>query len=260
MVEESAQAKDVLDKKEAVKGVTTLNGKKLYKVLVNGRSCHGGDMEWSLPTQNTDGTWTPGEWHRVEGEISLCNRGLHLTWEPAAWFNQAGCEVYEVEAEELGASEQTDSKVVARACRLLRRVMDAVELLSLCIALTGKCEATIGRWAASGSATVEASGSATVRASGSATVLAYDSATVEAYDSATVEASDSATVRASGSATVLAYDSATVWAKDRCVLHSLSKYNNAKRLVSCQAIHIDRSVTPAVITCAADAVVNRSTE
>lgn len=34
---------------------------KYFKVLdENGCSCHGGDAEWSLPTQNDDGTWTPG--------------------------------------------------------------------------------------------------------------------------------------------------------------------------------------------------------
>jgi hypothetical protein len=74
----------------------------------------------------------------------------------------------------------------------------------------GKYECEIGRYWASGSATVEAWGSATVEASGSATVEASGSATVEASGSATVKAWGSATVRAWGSATVKAWGSATV--------------------------------------------------
>ena len=36
---------------------------KYYKVLdKHGRSCHGGEAEWSLPQRNEDGSWTPGEW------------------------------------------------------------------------------------------------------------------------------------------------------------------------------------------------------
>jgi hypothetical protein len=35
----------------------------LYKTLdANGRSCNGGSSQWSLPTQNDDGTWTAGEY------------------------------------------------------------------------------------------------------------------------------------------------------------------------------------------------------
>ena len=185
--------------------VTEWKGKRLYKVLVGGKSCHGGDMEWSLPVQQPDGSWTPGAWHEVEGEIAMCSRGLHLTWEPIRWAKE-GIDVHEVEAECVVGPEGDDDgcKVVARRCRLTRRLVDTAELAALYILLAGQHEVREGCWVASGSATV--------RAYGSATVLAYGSATVEAYDSATVRASDSATVTASGSATVRAYDSATVTA------------------------------------------------
>ena len=40
---------------------------KLFKVLDNMKSCHGGTH-----------TWKAGEWVRVEGELIPCQRGIHL--------------------------------------------------------------------------------------------------------------------------------------------------------------------------------------
>ena len=40
----------------------------LYKVIVAGRSCHGGDLAWSLPTPDGQGGYAPGDWHTVEGD------------------------------------------------------------------------------------------------------------------------------------------------------------------------------------------------
>ncbi|MBK9272828.1 MAG: hypothetical protein IPM48_14680 [Saprospiraceae bacterium] len=54
---------------------------KLYKILVDGRSCHGGDLKWSLPTKKGN-KWIPGEWHEVKGDLKICERGLHLTKKP----------------------------------------------------------------------------------------------------------------------------------------------------------------------------------
>lgn len=91
----------------------------LYKVLVNGKSCHGGDLEWSLPTQNADGTWTPGAWHEVEGEIVVCENGLHLTTQPYARWMEWNATVYE--AEGAGDSDSDDDdKIAYRRARLLR--------------------------------------------------------------------------------------------------------------------------------------------
>ena len=171
--------------------------KKLYKVLVGGASCHGGDLRWSLPKREGE-TWMPGEWHEVEGDLERCSNGLHLTSDPARWW-KPNCEIFLVEAEDFDGDEDEDAKVVARRVRLLRQLSDE-ELIDLRIFRSGQHQATGDKaYVASGSASVRASGSASVRASGSASVRASDSASVEASDSASVEAWDSASVRASGS-------------------------------------------------------------
>lgn len=33
---------------------------------------------WSLPTQNADGTWTPGKWSAVKGPVRYRGNGLHI--------------------------------------------------------------------------------------------------------------------------------------------------------------------------------------
>lgn len=91
-------------------------GVTLYKVLIGGRSCHGGTMAWSLPR---DGQ--PGEWHEIDGPIELCERGLHLTPQPEAWWKE-GAQVYEVEAEGVTGDVMADTKVAARRVRLIREV------------------------------------------------------------------------------------------------------------------------------------------
>jgi hypothetical protein len=95
----------------------------LYKVLVDGRSCHGGRLVWSLPTRNDDGTWTPGAWHEVDGDLALCRNGLHLTDHPAMWWLD-GAVAFEVEAEGVvgNPNNTNDRKVVAKRVRLLRPV------------------------------------------------------------------------------------------------------------------------------------------
>ena len=182
---------------------------QLYKVLVDGKSCHNGSLLWSLPV---DGK--PGEWHEVTGTLVLCSHGLHLTDDPARWW-KTGCRVYLVEAEgvEGTCADREDRKVVARRVRLMRET-SAAELEDLRIYLTGKHTAQAGAVIASGSASVRASGSASVEAWGSASVRASGSASVEASGSASVEASGSASVRAWDSASVRAWDSASVEASD----------------------------------------------
>jgi hypothetical protein len=145
--------------------------RKLYKVLVDGKSCYGGTLAWSLPS---DGV--PGDWHRVDGQLSMCNRGIHLTSDPASWWVN-GCRVYEAEAEEI-AGVDGDSKTLCRGARLMRELTDAIELQSLRIYTSGSHQISSGKIVASGSASVRASGSASVRAYGSASVVAYGSASV----------------------------------------------------------------------------------
>jgi hypothetical protein len=203
----------------------------MYKVLQNGASCHGGQLTWSLPTQNEDGSWTPGEWMRVDGTLIICQNALHLTDQPAAWYQpEAQCWRTEYRGDTVGTIDgQWESKLGVREARLLAPV--AWEDVAVWTSGQHVLKSGIGR--ASDSATVEAYGSATVEAYGSATVRAYDSATVEAYDSATVEAYGSATVRAYDSATVEAYGSATVISTP---YHSAS----AEVALSHLAAHVDR--------------------
>jgi hypothetical protein len=65
----------------------TFDDNTLYKVLDGGKSCHGGS-----------GTWTPGKWRRVRGEVIACVRGIHycrgaqvLPWlGPELWLFEDG--------------------------------------------------------------------------------------------------------------------------------------------------------------------------
>jgi len=92
---------------------------KYFKVLdENGCSCHGGDAEWSLPTQNDDGTWTPGEWMpEIEGELKPCRNGYHVvTLEQLP--NWLGERIFEAQTGE--EIVHADDKSVVRTCRLIR--------------------------------------------------------------------------------------------------------------------------------------------
>jgi hypothetical protein len=87
---------------------------KYYKVLVNGKSCHGGNLTWSLPTDNG-----PGDWHSVDGKIVICERGLHVTTNPNHWWKD-GCTVYEAEIDgEIGGRIDAKAKIVVPRVRLL---------------------------------------------------------------------------------------------------------------------------------------------
>lgn len=96
---------------------------KLYKLLVDGNSANGGNLEWSLPT--ADG---PGEWHEIDGPLEQCRNGLHLTSNPGKFTsrrsNYNNYEVYEVETrgEIIEPSYEDGDEYVARAVRLLRRL------------------------------------------------------------------------------------------------------------------------------------------
>ena len=200
----------------------------LYKTLIAGQSIHGGTLQWSLPR---DGQ--PGKWHKVYGELSLCNRGLHLTDDPAQWW-KPGCVVFLAEGDGIVGTcdDKPDRKIVCRRARLLREATPA-ELTALCIYSGGEHMGEPGKISI-------ASGSATVRAYGSATVRAYDYATVEASGSATVRAYGSATVEASGSATVRAYDSATVRAYDSATVISWRGKPGVKLIPKSRAVWVER--------------------
>ena len=95
----------------------TITPEQYYKVLVNGKSCHGGDLTWSLP----DGD-KPGDWHEVAGKIVICENGLHVTTNPVHWWKD-GCTVYEVEIDgEIGGRNDEKAKIVVPKVRLIRVV------------------------------------------------------------------------------------------------------------------------------------------
>jgi hypothetical protein len=83
-------------------------------------------MQWSLPVQSADGTWTPGAWHEVEGEIVPCENGLHATaleHRYAAW-HQWDSEHYELQFGDavIEHGGDTERKYVGRRARLLRHI------------------------------------------------------------------------------------------------------------------------------------------
>jgi len=90
-----------------------------YKVLVDGKSCHGGDMEWSLPARDESGNWTPGKWHTVKGDLEICDRGLHVTTDITKWL-KPGCSAYRCAVKGIG-SRRAD-KCVVRSVRLIEKI------------------------------------------------------------------------------------------------------------------------------------------
>jgi len=92
---------------------------KYFKVLdENGCSCHGGDAEWSLPTRNADGTWTPGEWMPpVKGKLVPCLNGYHVVSieQLPMWLGER---IFEAQTGE--EIVHADDKSVVRTCRLIR--------------------------------------------------------------------------------------------------------------------------------------------
>lgn len=50
----------------------------LKALTTTGHSPIHGDMEWSLPTQQADGSWLPGEWQAVSGPVEYRGNGLHV--------------------------------------------------------------------------------------------------------------------------------------------------------------------------------------
>mgnify|MGYP001228242664 CR=1 FL=1 len=92
----------------------------LFKILENGKSCHGGNLQWDLPKQDGD-IWIPGAWHSVEGDLAMCKRGIHLTDSPYKWYTW-NCQCWEAEARGAGSCDEQERKCVARSARLLRPV------------------------------------------------------------------------------------------------------------------------------------------
>jgi hypothetical protein len=88
--------------------------KTWYKVLVDGKSNHGGNLEWYLPKNGK-----PGKWHSVKGKISKCSNGLHLTEKPYEWFKWQ-CDIYIAEGK--GSNEGDEIKTAFRSARLIKKI------------------------------------------------------------------------------------------------------------------------------------------
>lgn len=94
---------------------------KFYKVLRNGKSCHGGSgVSWSLPVDAT-----PGEWHVYDRPVELCAAGFHVTTNPSKWWID-GCTVFEADVGDgeilVTHRDSVKAKIVVPKVRLLRVV------------------------------------------------------------------------------------------------------------------------------------------
>ena len=87
-----------------------------YKILVDGKSCHGGDMKWSLP-RRVNGEWRPGKWHKAPDGAIVCYSGLHLTTYPDRWLRH-GCKLFIAQGR--GQSDREEDKTAFTEARLLR--------------------------------------------------------------------------------------------------------------------------------------------
>ena len=89
---------------------------RYWKVLdANGRSCHGGSFEWSLPTRDAERGWVPGEWTPPITKIKPCVRGYHVCRDTdlREWL---GKRIYACEVR--GRIIVAENKVVAESVRL----------------------------------------------------------------------------------------------------------------------------------------------
>ena len=102
--------------------MTTAETPKLYKVLLNGASCHGGSLQWPLPTKNEDGTWIPGAWTEVTGPLALCENGLYLASQPTMWYVE-GSTLYAAEYDGDLVGDTVSDKVCVRRVRLVSEAL-----------------------------------------------------------------------------------------------------------------------------------------
>ena len=120
-----------------------------YKVLNDGKACHGGTYSYPLPKGKRKGAWTPN----IEN-IRPCSRGYHVcTAEDLPKWLRDGNEVYEVELR--GATIDHGDKVVAESVRLVRRLehMERVGEVGIC---DGECELLdSGIWIVTGNSVIK---------------------------------------------------------------------------------------------------------
>ena len=92
----------------------------LFKVLVDGTSCRGGNYKYP----------PPGEWTPTISDLSLCNTGYHVTSDPLRWWCQRA-ELWSVEVDgDLSVNDKQDKACVSRL-RLVERITKDVPWLAL---------------------------------------------------------------------------------------------------------------------------------
>jgi hypothetical protein len=88
-------------------------------LLANGTGLNG--FEWPQPRKAGDGTWTPGDWVGVEGDVVPCKNGIHacLPDQAKAWKSDR---LFVIELDGVIDSPGHRDKLIARRGRLLREV------------------------------------------------------------------------------------------------------------------------------------------
>jgi len=193
----------------------------LYKVLVGGKSCHGGNAAWPLPQGDAPGDWMvarkPDGSEATAADLAPCRIGLHLTDDPVRWWTP-GCTVYLAEADGVIGAPADDParKVVALRARLLRGAT-AAELSDLRIWLEGGHEARDRPCVLHGSASAVLHGSASANL--------HDSASATLYGSARANLHGSASAVLYGSASAVLHDSASavLYGSARAVLYGSAR-------------------------------------
>jgi len=90
---------------------------RYFKILVDGKSCHGGNANWSLP----DGD-NPGKWMPKLTKLVPCKRGYHivLAHQIPQWLKE-DCQIFELETSGKVIAHK-DDKFVCGKVRLIKRM------------------------------------------------------------------------------------------------------------------------------------------
>jgi hypothetical protein len=90
---------------------------RYFKILVDGKSCHGGNSTWSLPEGDK-----PGDWMPKLTKIEPCVRGYHIVeaYQILQWLKK-DCQIFEVEVYGKVISRDDDKHVCGKV-RLVKQM------------------------------------------------------------------------------------------------------------------------------------------
>jgi hypothetical protein len=90
---------------------------RYFKILVDGKSCHGGNSTWSLPNGNT-----PGDWMPTLRKLEPCARGYHIVeaHQIPKWLKEE-CQIFEVEVSGKVIPHDDDKHVCGKV-RLIKQM------------------------------------------------------------------------------------------------------------------------------------------